>query len=230
MTDGLGAEFLSNFDAVIEQYNPYAQQFLHAREILIERSRPAPEAGRAECTRFQEEEHKEDEDRHEEDSNQHETENQEDVRNQEDSGSRREGGDNEKERNQEEIENQDADVHERLIDPEGDWTYTTPTASEVAIVIIDANAAQPHDIVLYTKQGGFNGIYETNPHYVPLYPLLDPYGASGWTYKFPYASEQNCNNDGEDEGRANYAQNDQNMEGQLAEWGYIVQYEDDSEG
>ncbi|OWY92738.1 Helitron helicase [Phytophthora megakarya] len=76
-----------------------------------------------------------------------------------------------------------------------------------------------------------NRIYESNPHYDPLqYPLLHPYGESGWTYKLPYASEQNCNNDGDDEGRANYDQTDQIMEGELAEWGYIVQYEDGSEG
>ncbi|OWZ09382.1 Helitron helicase [Phytophthora megakarya] len=71
-----------------------------------------------------------------------------------------------------------------------------------AAVIIDANAAQPRDIVLYTRRGGFNRIYETNPHYDPLqYPLLHPYGEFGWTYKLPYTSEQNSNNDGDDEGR-----------------------------
>ncbi|POM69772.1 LOW QUALITY PROTEIN: Helitron helicase-like protein [Phytophthora palmivora] len=41
VTDGLSAEILSDIDEVMEQHNPYAQQFLHAREILIERSRPA---------------------------------------------------------------------------------------------------------------------------------------------------------------------------------------------
>ncbi|OWY93284.1 Helitron helicase [Phytophthora megakarya] len=110
-------------------------------------------------------------------------------------------------------------------------THNTPTASEVAAVIIDANAAQSRDIVLYTRQGGFNRIYETNLHYDPLqYPLLHPYGESGWAYKLSYASEQNSDNDGDDEGRANHSQNDQNMEEELGEWGYIVQYEDGSEG
>ncbi|OWZ01528.1 Helitron helicase, partial [Phytophthora megakarya] len=43
MTDGLSAEFLGDLDEVMEQYNSYVQQFLHAREILIERSRPVLE-------------------------------------------------------------------------------------------------------------------------------------------------------------------------------------------
>ncbi|OWZ22720.1 Helitron helicase [Phytophthora megakarya] len=140
MTDGLGPEFLSDLDEVMEQYNSYVQQFLHAREILIERSRPSLEEALAEMN-------------------------------------------NEEKRNQEEIENQDADVHERLIDPEADCelrlhvghgmnpgTHNITTTSEVAVFIIDANAAQPRDIVLYTRQGGFNRIYETNPHYEPLLP------------------------------------------------------------
>ncbi|POM64692.1 Helitron helicase-like protein [Phytophthora palmivora] len=41
MTDGLSVEILNDIDEVMEQHNPYAQQFLHAREIMIGRSRPA---------------------------------------------------------------------------------------------------------------------------------------------------------------------------------------------
>ncbi|OWZ01244.1 Helitron helicase [Phytophthora megakarya] len=232
MTDGLSAEFLVDLDEVMEQYNPYAQQFLHGREILIERSRPALEAVEQNVDNAKQK---------------NTTKMKIDmkritfsdldpqwslqiqaylslhlirsppVRNLSESTSPH---------NQEEIENQDADVHERHIDPEVDCelrlhvghgtnpgTHNTPTASEVAAVIIDANAAQPRDIVLYTRQGGFNRIYETNTHYDPLqYPLLHPYGESGWTYKLPYASEQNSNNDGDNEGRANHGQNDQNIE------------------
>ncbi|OWZ12880.1 Helitron helicase [Phytophthora megakarya] len=113
--------------------------------------------------------------------------------NQEESGIQREDGGNEEERNQESIENQDGDVHESLIDPEVDCelrlhvghgtnrgTHNTPTASEVAAIIIDANAAQPRDIVLYTRQGGFNRIYDSNPHYDPLHnPLLHPSESPG---------------------------------------------------
>ncbi|OWZ24248.1 Helitron helicase [Phytophthora megakarya] len=101
-----------------------------------------------------------------------------------------------------EVMEQYRDVHKRLIDPEvncelrlhvghgtNPGTHNTPTAFEVAAIIFDANAAQPQDIVLYTRQGGFNRINESNPHYDPLhYPLLHPYGESGWTYKLPYAT------------------------------------------
>ncbi|POM72366.1 Helitron helicase-like protein [Phytophthora palmivora] len=93
----------------------------------------------------------------------------------------------------------------------------------VAAIIIDANATQPRDIILYTRQGGFNRIYETNPHYDPLqYPLLHPYGESGWTYKMPYAGElNNVNNDQGERPRVGNDQTDQNVEGDLPEWEYI---------
>ncbi|POM78915.1 LOW QUALITY PROTEIN: Helitron helicase-like protein [Phytophthora palmivora] len=197
MTDGLSAEILSDIDEVMEQNNPYAQQFLHAREILIERSRPALEMARADRAQRQENEGK-----------------------------------------------QEEDVHDSLIDPEVECilrlhvgqetnpgTHNTPTASEVAAIIIDANAAQPRDIILYARQGGFNRIYETNPHYDPLqYPLLHPYRESGWTYKISYTDEQNNNNnDQRRRSRVGNDQTDQNLEGDLAEWGYIVQYEDSRE-
>ncbi|POM77406.1 Helitron helicase-like protein [Phytophthora palmivora] len=153
MTDGLSAEILSDIDEVMEQNNPYAQQFLHAREILIERSRPALEMARADRAQRQ----------------------------------------------------------------ENEGTHNTPTASEVAAIIIDANAAQPRDIILYTRQGGFNRIYETNPHYDPLqYPLLHPYGESGWTYKIPYADEQNNNNN--DQRRRSRVGNDAVLELDVAKY------------
>ncbi|POM78979.1 Helitron helicase-like protein [Phytophthora palmivora] len=104
MTGGLSAEILSDTDNVMEQYNPYAQQFLHVREYLVERSRPALEMARADRAQRQ----------------------------------------------------------------ENEGTHNTPTASEVAAIIFDTNAAQPRDIILYTRQGGFNRIYEANPHYDPL--------------------------------------------------------------
>ncbi|POM73708.1 Helitron helicase-like protein [Phytophthora palmivora] len=197
MTDALSAEILSDIGEVMEQHNPYAQQFLHAREILIERSRSALEMARADREQRQENEGK-----------------------------------------------QEEDVHESLINPEVECvlrlhvgrdtnpgTHNTPTASEVAATIIDANAAQPRDIILYTRQGGFNHIYETNPHYDPLqYPLLHPYGKSGWTYKMPYAGELNyVNKDQGGRPRVGNDQTDQNVVGDLAEWGYIVQYEDGRE-
>ncbi|POM63996.1 Helitron helicase-like protein [Phytophthora palmivora] len=105
---------------------------------------------------------------------------------------------------------QEENVHESLVDSEVECvlrlhvgrdtnpgTHNTPTVSEVAAIIIDANAAQPRDIILYTRQGGFNRTYETDPHYDSLqYPLLHPYGESGWTHKMPYTGElNNVNND-----------------------------------
>ncbi|OWZ12202.1 Helitron helicase [Phytophthora megakarya] len=136
MTDGLSAEFLSDLDEVMEQYHPYAQQFLHAREILIERSRPSLEAARAE---------------------------------------RR---------------------------------HNTPTASEVAAIIIDANGAQSRDIVLYTRQGG-------TLFYIPT---ESPGGHTSFHTRVSKIATMTATTKDEQ-----IDQNDQNMEGELAEWGYIVQ-------
>ncbi|POM75052.1 LOW QUALITY PROTEIN: Helitron helicase-like protein [Phytophthora palmivora] len=69
-------------------------------------------------------------------------------------------------------------------------THNTPTASEVAAIIIDRAAAEHRDIILNTRQGGFKRIYETSESYDPLqYPLLFPYGEPGWTYDLPYVGD-----------------------------------------
>ncbi|POM58277.1 Helitron helicase-like protein [Phytophthora palmivora] len=69
-------------------------------------------------------------------------------------------------------------------------THNTPTASEVAAIIIDRAAAEHRDIILNTRQGGFKRIYETSESYDPLqYPLLFSYGEPGWTYDLPFVGD-----------------------------------------
>ncbi|POM60414.1 Helitron helicase-like protein [Phytophthora palmivora] len=65
LCNGLGAEILSDIDKVMDQHNPHAQQFLHARENLVECSRPGLEMARADRAHRQENEGKQEEDVHE---------------------------------------------------------------------------------------------------------------------------------------------------------------------
>ncbi|RAW23870.1 hypothetical protein PC110_g19700 [Phytophthora cactorum] len=61
-------------------------------------------------------------------------------------------------------------------------THNTPTASEVAAIVIDQNTAQ-----LRALGGGFTRIFETHESYDPLqYSLLFPYSERGWSFDLPY--------------------------------------------
>ncbi|OWZ11781.1 Helitron helicase [Phytophthora megakarya] len=75
-------------------------------------------------------------------------------------------------------------------------THNTPTASEVAAIVIDQGAALHRDIVLITRGAGFRRIFESSSSYDPLqYPLLFAYGERGWTYDhFSYVGNPVSNN------------------------------------
>ena len=65
--------------------------------------------------------------------------------------------------------------------------YNVPTASELAVIIQDTtNSGAPRDILLELKSGFFKRIADTSPAYQPLaYPVLFPYGESGWHQNIP---------------------------------------------
>lgn len=154
MTDGLDPAILTELEVMMQEHNPYAQQFLNAREIVLQRQRKAREHAQETRRLRREQEGKQEEDMH-----------PPPVESEQDLVLR---------------------LHVREQDNPG--THNQPTASEVAAVIIDANAAEPRDIVLYTRRNGFRRIYETSEHYDPLqYPLLHPYGEQGWSYTVKYA-------------------------------------------
>lgn len=149
MTGVLDHSILTLLEEMMQEHNPYAQQFLNAREILLQRRQAARDAAVAAQQRRQQD-----------------------------------GEQTEEEAPSPPAPPED-DLVLRLHVREGDnsGTNNTPTALEVAAIIIDADAARPRDNVLYTKRNGFERIYETNVHYDPLqYPLLHPYGEQGWTY------------------------------------------------
>ncbi|OWZ15002.1 Helitron helicase [Phytophthora megakarya] len=75
-------------------------------------------------------------------------------------------------------------------------THNTPTASEVAAIVIDQGAALHSDILLTTRGGGFRCIFESSSSYDPLqYPLRFPCGERGWTYDLPYVGNSVSNNE-----------------------------------
>jgi hypothetical protein len=74
--------------------------------------------------------------------------------------------------------------------------YNLPTAEEVAVILPGpGQAADYQDIILQTRAGTLQRIYETNPAYQPLhYVLLFPRGELGWHPKIPYANADQDNN------------------------------------
>ncbi|OWZ09605.1 Helitron helicase [Phytophthora megakarya] len=74
-------------------------------------------------------------------------------------------------------------------------THNTPTASEVAVIVIDQGAALHRDTLLKTRGGRFKRIFESISSYDPLqYPLLFSYCERGWTYDLPYVGDPVSNN------------------------------------
>ncbi|EEY60735.1 helitron helicase-like protein [Phytophthora infestans T30-4] len=157
MTQGLDRAVMETIDQMMVAHNPYTQEFINARRFLIDRGWDAYAAAIREHER------------------------------------RREAG--------EDVDDHDPSLALSNFLPEGDHlklrlhvtrnanpgTHNTPTASEVAAVVIDTNAAEHRDIILHTTGGGFKRIFETSVTYDPLqYPLLFPYGDNGWTYDIPY--------------------------------------------
>lgn len=67
-------------------------------------------------------------------------------------------------------------------------TYNTPTASEVAALIVGdiGSSTQERDVIIETKAGQLQRISELHPSYLALqYPLLFPYGEDGYRLGIP---------------------------------------------
>ncbi|OWZ09493.1 Helitron helicase [Phytophthora megakarya] len=132
MTDGLDKDILETIDQVMTTHNPYSQQFINARSLLIENAGPEYQLAVEEFAH----------------------------------------------RDRADDENFKLRLHVARNSNPG--TNNTPTASEVAGIIIDRGAAEHRDIILHPWQGGLERIFETRARDDPLqYHLLFPYGIPG---------------------------------------------------
>ncbi|XP_057451985.1 uncharacterized protein LOC130743773 [Lotus japonicus] len=82
-----------------------------------------------------------------------------------------------------------------LVDPN---TYNLPSVNEVAALIVgDFDSSDcGRDIILRTKNGHFQRIYENHSSFLPLqYPILFPYGEKGFSDDIDFANAYNVNTD-----------------------------------
>jgi hypothetical protein len=86
--------------------------------------------------------------------------------------------------------------------------YNTPSASEVAVIMIGDGQETQHqnrDIVLQPHEGGLQRISEIHPSYTPLhYVLMFPRGEDGWHPNIPIRNDKSIHEEisdasGEDE-------------------------------
>ncbi|CAG8493504.1 1602_t:CDS:2 [Acaulospora morrowiae] len=81
-------------------------------------------------------------------------------------------------------ENPTQDLKMMIVKSRNKHQYTTPTASEVAVLIVGNNQESEClncDIILHKRKGGLQRISQIHPSYIPLhYVLLFPHGEPGW--------------------------------------------------
>ncbi len=74
-------------------------------------------------------------------------------------------------------------------------THNSPTADEVAAIIIDEGATNERDIILHKRSGGLQRISDLHPAYDPLhFPLLHPFGEYGYSIDVRYQPGRVRNN------------------------------------
>ncbi|XP_057417171.1 uncharacterized protein LOC130711518 [Lotus japonicus] len=77
-------------------------------------------------------------------------------------------------------------------------TYNLPSVDEVAVLIVgDFDSSDcGRDIILRTKHGQFQRIYENHSSFLPLqYPILFPHGEKGFSEDIDFANLHNVNTD-----------------------------------
>ncbi|OWZ18061.1 LOW QUALITY PROTEIN: Helitron helicase [Phytophthora megakarya] len=198
MADGLDKNILEPIDQVMTTHNPYSQQFMNARSLLIERAGPEYQAAVEEYVRRDRAGEARPEDNPEmrlqeffpDDENfkphlgaaEHRDiilgggTVEEYVRRDRAGEARPE-------------DNLEMRLQEFFPDDENFKPHLHVDETQtLRISSFDLGAAEHRDIILYPRQGGVERILEPRASYDPLqYPSLFPYGEPGWTLDLPYA-------------------------------------------